>query len=212
MITYILFDLDDTLYATSAGMMHEVSARMSEYMITRLGFAPATVDAQRKDYWARYGTTLRGLYIERQIDPQAFLRFVHDVRVDTYLQADARLEAMLAQMPQRKAIFTNAPEDYAHEVLRVLGVERHFEAIFGINFIEYQSKPTQCAYDKVAAALPVPPNACLMIDDTARNLVPAKKMGMTTAWLTSTADRYGDDGHTSADYTLATIYDVAKIL
>lgn len=212
MIKYILFDLDDTLYSTSLGMMQEISQRMSEYMVTRLDIPRDDVDRQRKDYWARHGTTLRGLYIERQIDPQDFLAFVHDVDIQKYLQSDARLDAMLAQLPQTKSIFTNAPADYARRVLSALGVEKYFQNIFDINFFNYESKPNQLAYDRVVTALPVPANECLMIDDTARNLVPAKKLGMQTAWLRVTEDRYGNDGHAAADFVIASIYDVARLV
>jgi putative hydrolase of the HAD superfamily len=212
MIRYILFDLDDTLYSTSAGMMQEISERMSEYMVTRVGIPRHDVERQRKDYWARFGTTLRGLYIERQIDPQDFLNYVHAVSVEKYLQPDPRLAAMLAQLPQRKSIFTNAPADYARRVLGVLGVEKYFENIFDINFIAYESKPTPSAYDRVITALPVPAAVCLMIDDTARNLVPAKKLGMQTAWLRGTEGRYGTDGHENADFVIASVYEVAHIV
>src|SRR5512141_1516987 len=98
MIKHLLFDLDDTLYPTSAGMMQEISARMSEFMVEQVGIPRSDVERVRHDYWDRYGTTLRGLYIERHIDAQAFLDYVHNVRVESYLQPDARLDAMLAQM------------------------------------------------------------------------------------------------------------------
>lgn len=212
MINYILFDLDDTLYHTNSGMMQEISERMSEYMVTRLDVPRDDVDRQRKDYWARYGTTLRGLYIERQIDPHDFLDFVHDVNVAKYLAPDVRLQAMLERLPQTKSIFTNAPGEYARRVMCALGVEKHFVELFDIHFIEYASKPNQHAYDKVVAALPVAPAECLMIDDTARNLVPAKKLGMTTVWLTGTEDRHGVDGKESADFVIQSIYDVAGLL
>lgn len=212
MIKYILFDLDDTLYATSLGMMNEISQRMSEYMVTRLDIPRDDVDRQRKDYWARHGTTLRGLYVERHIDPQDFLSYVHDVSVESYLQPDPKLAAMLAQLPQAKSIFTNAPADYARRVMRALGVEKFFENIYDINFIGYESKPNQFAYDRVVAALPVPTHECLFIDDTARNLVPAKNLGMKTAWLHGTEERYGTNGHESADFVIASIYDVAGII
>jgi len=212
MINYLLFDLDDTLYPTSAGMMHEISERMNTFMIERVGIPAHDVQRQRRDYWDRYGTTLRGLYIERQIDPQAFLNFVHDVDVASYLRPDARLDALLAQLPQTKSVFTNAPADYARRVLAALGVARHFANIFDINFIEYQSKPTQFAYDKVLAALPVPPTECLMIDDTVRNLVPAKKMGLCTVWLASPTDWQQMGGDSSVDHTVQSVYDVAHVI
>jgi putative hydrolase of the HAD superfamily len=212
MIKYILFDLDDTLYPTSAGLMQGISERMSEYMVTRLGVPAGDIARQRRDYWERYGTTLRGLYIERHIDPQAFLNFVHDVDLTKYLCPDPRLDAMLARLPQQKAIFTNAPTNYAWQVLRMLGVEKHFVEIFDINFIAYKSKPTPSAYDKVVAALPVRAEACLMIDDTARNLVPAKRLGMTTVWLNGRADEQFAEGSDAADFVITTIYDVASVV
>ncbi len=212
MIKHILFDLDDTLYPASAGLMQEISQRMSEYMVTRLGVPADDVDRQRKDYWARYGTTLRGLYIERQIDAQAYLDFVHAVRVEKYLQPDSPLDAMLARLPQHKSVFTNSPAEYARRVLRALGVEKHFAAFFDINFLAYASKPNPSAYDRVLAALPARADECLMIDDTARNLAPAKKLGMTTVWLDGAGNRYGAEGREYADFVIATIYDVARIL
>jgi putative hydrolase of the HAD superfamily len=209
MIRYILFDLDDTLYPTSAGLMDDISQRMNEFMITRLDVPAHDVARQRKDYWERYGTTLRGLYIERHIDPQAFLNFVHDVNVAKYLGADARLDQMLAQIAQTKSVFTNAPADYARRVLDALGVAHHFAEIFDINFIEYQSKPTAFAYDKVVAALPVPPRACVMIDDTPRNLAPAQRLGMKTILLNRENHLTKPNG---VDAIAQTIYDVAQIV
>jgi putative hydrolase of the HAD superfamily len=179
-------------------------------MTTRLGVPADDVDRQRQDYWTRYGTTLRGLYIERHIDPQDFLDFVHDICIEKYLHPDARLDAMLAQLPQTKAIFTNAPADYARRVLRALGVEKHFVEIFDIHFIAYESKPTPSAYDKVIAALPARADECLIIDDTARNLVPAKELGMKTVWLDSGNNRHGAEGKESADFVIKTIYEVEK--
>ncbi len=212
MIKYILFDLDDTLYPTSAGLMHEISARMSEFMVAQVGIPTADVDRVRRDYWARYGTTLRGLYIERHIDAQAFLDYVHDVDLTKYLGPDARLDAMLAALSQPKSIFTNAPASYARRVLRALGVEKHFGTIFDINFIAYESKPTPSAYAKVAAALPVRAAATVMIDDTARNLVPAKELGMQTVWLDGNDNPRAVEGSESADFAIKSIYEVAGVL
>jgi putative hydrolase of the HAD superfamily len=212
MIRYILFDLDDTLYPTSAGMMQEISERMSEWMVSRLDVPVDDVDRQRQDYWARYGTTLRGLYVERHIDPQDFLNYVHDVRIEKYLRADPRLDTMLDQLPQIKAVFTNAPADYARRVLGALGIERHFATIFDINFIAFESKPASFAYEKLMAALPVPAKECLMIDDTSRNLVPAKKLGMKTVWLDGGNNRHGSEGKESADYIIQTVYDLAQVV
>ena len=212
MINYILFDLDDTLYPTSAGLMTEISQRMSEYMVARIGISPADVDRVRRDYWARYGTTLRGLYLERHIDAQAFLDYVHDIDIHKYLQSDARLDSALAALPHPKSIFTNASAKHAQNVLRALGVGQYFNEIFDINFIGYESKPAPAAYDRVAQALPVHAHECLMIDDTARNLVPAKALGMQTVWLDGNDNPRAAEGSEAADFVIKSIYDLVGVV
>lgn len=209
MIKHLLFDLDDTLYPTSSGMMQEISLRMSEFMVEKVGIPRSDVERVRHDYWDRYGTTLRGLYIERHIDAQAFLDFVHDVRVETYLKPDTRLATMLTQLPQVKQVFTNAPADYARRVLAALGIENYFERIFDINFLKYQSKPTPVAYSQVLAALGVSGTECLFVDDTARNLSPARALGMKTVLVKGSPHGLSNDG---ADAVIETIYDLPQTL
>ncbi len=211
MLKHILFDLDETLYPTSNGMMQEISVRMSEFMCKYVGIPVDQVEYVRRDYWERYGTTLRGLYIERHIDAQAFLDFVHDVSVEKYLQVDARLAAMLAELAHEKHVFTNAPANYARRVLHTLGVDQHFREIFDINFIGYESKPARSGYQKVLAALGAPPEECLMIDDSARNLAPAKTLGMRTVLLDGNPKSHGDE-RASADIIITSIYDIPNIL
>ncbi len=204
-IKYILFDLDDTLYATSAGLMQEISQRMNEYLITRIGIDPNDVARVRLDYWERYGTTLRGLYIEWHIDAQEFLDYVHDIPIAQFIEPDPELDEMLARLPARKFIFTNAPENHARRVLSALGIERHFERIFDINFIHYESKPTASAYERVLEALGAQGEECLMIDDSARNLAPARALGMRTVWL----DGKGvEEAHEAAETIFKGIYEL----
>ena len=76
MIKHLLFDLDDTLYSQSAGLMLEINERMNAYMVMHLGVPESEVTALRQHYWQEYGTTLRGLYLERHIEPQGFLDYV----------------------------------------------------------------------------------------------------------------------------------------
>lgn len=209
MIKHLLFDLDDTLYPASAGLMQEISVRMSEYLMTRMGIPAAEVDHVRQDYWSRYGTTLRGLYIERHIDAQEFLNFVHDIPISQFLQPDAKLAAMLAQLQHEKYIFTNSPADHVGRVLKALGIEKYFIRIFDINFIEYESKPTLSAYHKVLSALDVRGEECALIDDTARNLAPAQTLGMKTILVRGAPRNNGDF---AADIVIDTIYDLPPTL
>ncbi len=208
MIQHLLFDLDDTLYPQRAGLMREISEKMSDYMTTRVGIPAADVARVRQAYWEKFGTTLRGLYLVHHIDPQDFLDTVHNVPVEKYLQFDARLDALLAAMPRTKHIFTNAPADYARRVLDALGIARHFQNIFDINFIAYESKPHSGAYTRVLDALGARGDECAMIDDTARNLAAARELGMRTVWLRVDARAEVVSG---AEFEIDSIYELEQI-
>jgi putative hydrolase of the HAD superfamily len=209
MIKYLLFDLDDTLYPYTAGLMQEISRRMSEYLMTRVGIAAADVEHVRQDYWNRYGTTLRGLYLEQHIDPQDFLTFVHDIPVTQILKPDTKLGAMLAELLQEKCVFTNSPADHVRRVLNALAIENLFTRIFDINFIEYESKPSPAAYTRVLSALDARGEECVLIDDTSRNLVPAQTLGMKTILVRGNPRNNGDLG---ADAVIETIYEISETL
>ncbi len=211
MIRYLLFDLDETLYPFSTGLMQHINQRMNEFMVQNLGIPEQEVSAIRQAYWHKYGTTLRGLYVERHIDAQAFLDYVHDIPLGEYLRADERLDALLATLPQDKYIFTNAPADYAQRVLRILGIERHFQRIFDINFIAYESKPAVSAYNKVLSALNARGEECLMIDDAARNLAPARALGIQTVLLNGRGAQV-DEAQPGVDHTIAKIEELVDIL
>lgn len=179
-INYILFDLDETLYPKETGLMAVVSQRINDYMRLRLRIAASQVPELRKRYYRRYGTTSRGLYLHHHLDVHDYLVYVHDLPVEEYLSPDPLLDEVLDGIEAGKAVFTNSPRDYVQRVLRILGVERHFDRIFDIYFLEQINKPDKRAYLKVVEALETDGQDCLIVDDLARNLKPGKDLGMVT--------------------------------
>ncbi len=179
-INYILFDLDETLYPKETGLMAVVSQRINDYMRLRLGIPASQVPELRKRYYRRYGTTSRGLYLHHHLDVHDYLVYVHDLPVEEYLSPDPLLDEVLDGIEAEKAVFTNSPRDYVQRVLGVLGVERHFDRVFDIYFLEQINKPDRRAYLKVIEALETDGQDCLIVDDLARNLKPGKDLGMVT--------------------------------
>jgi putative hydrolase of the HAD superfamily len=109
MIRVLLFDLDETLYPPQAGVMSLFRARVLQFMRTRLNLSTEEAEALRRHYLHTYGTTLRGLQANfPEIDAEDFLHFVHAISLDEVLQANPELDAVLADLPQEKAVFTNA--------------------------------------------------------------------------------------------------------
>lgn len=179
-INYILFDLDETLYPKETGLMDVVNQRINEYMRLRLGIPASQVLELRERYYRRYGTTSRGLYRHHHLDVHDYLVYVHDLPVEEYLLPDPFLDEVLGSIEAEKAVFTNSPRDYVQRVLRALGVERHFDRIFDIYFLEQINKPDKRAYLKVIKALETDGQDCLIVDDLATNLKPGKELGMVT--------------------------------
>lgn len=176
----LLFDLDNTLYPPERELFGLIDVRINRFMIDQVGIPADAVDDLRREYWAAYGVTLQGLIRHYDIDPEAYLHYVHDVDVNTRLVPDPELREMLAALPQRKAVFTNGSVCHADRVMAALGIADQFESVYDIRVADYRPKPYPEPYRAVLAALGVSPERCTMIEDSRENLRTAKQLGMTT--------------------------------
>ncbi len=208
MIRTILFDLDDTLYPRGSGVMEQIRALILRYIETRLELSTEQADALRRHYFQTYGTTMRGLQINQQIDADEFLHFVHNIPLDRYLRPKPDLDIVLASLPQEKVVFTNASREHAAKVLELLGISRHFARVVDVRDVQYVSKPQPEAYQRICAILGVQPEECLIVEDNVRNLRPAKALGMTTVLI---LDGSGDADE-SVDYAIACVEEISAVL
>lgn len=88
-----------------------------------------------------------------------------------------------------------------------IGIEDIFSDIFDIESAEFNPKPDPESYHKLVRDLGVNPKKSIMVEDIARNLVPASDMGMKTVWI-PTGHRWSAEGagpqhidHTVPDLT-----------
>lgn len=177
-----IFDLDNTLYPASASLFPQIDARMGRYIERLLGVDAIEARRVQKDFYHSHGMTLPGLMANHGVDPHDFLEFVHDVDVDVVAPAPA-LADMIARLPGRKLVFTNADAPYATRVLARLGLSESFDAMHDIHALGYVPKPQAPAYAHLCKAHDIRPETALFVEDMARNLVPAKAIGMTTVWI-----------------------------
>jgi putative hydrolase of the HAD superfamily len=211
MIRHILFDLDDTLYPRHTGIMQQIRKQILSYLRERLNLSPEEAEALRRHYFQAYGTTMRGLQLNYQIDPEEFLRHVHDIPLRQFIGVNARLDSVLACIRQTKVVFTNASREHAESVLDLLGIRRHFERIIDIRDVDYESKPQPAAYQRVCKLLDTDPKECVMVDDNTRNLGPAKALGMTTVLVLDSSDERPDDGD-EVDYVISGIEEIGEVI
>ena len=194
-----IFDLDNTLYPASANLFAHVDRRMTAFIGDLLGVDPIEARRVQKAYFLGHGTTLSGLMAEHDVDPHAFLSYVHDIEMDA-LQADAPLAAALAKLPGRKIVFTNGDAPYALKVLDRLGLGGSFEAVHDIHAMDLRPKPDPQAYAGLCAAFGIEPTRALFVEDMARNLRPAKAIGMTTVWVDNGSEQDHDTDRSFIDH------------
>ncbi len=186
MFRFLIFDLDETLYPRQAGLMQEIGVRINRYLTENLHLPQDQANELRKRYYNQHGTALRGLVVERpDVDPEDYLHFVHDIRLADYIRPDPALAEMLRSIPLTKVIFTNATVEHAQNVLNILGVADQFADIIDVRRVAYVSKPNTEAYARLLNILQAHGDECILIEDSARNLLPGKVLGMTTILVDS---------------------------
>src|SRR6476620_6603536 len=122
-ISAVLFDLDNTIYPASSGVMKGVDVRITDYIQNLLSIDLEQAQELRRHYYVTYGTTLNGLQRHYSVDTEDYLTYVHDLALETFLASDAELDHLLSELAATKVIFTNSPTEYARRVLRILGIE-----------------------------------------------------------------------------------------
>lgn len=163
---YLVFDLDETLYPTSCGLMQEVSRRMTAFVREHLGVAEEEAARIRRRLRLKHGTTLTGLMREYGLGvAEEYLFYTHDVPLERYLRPDPELARALVSIRQGKSVLTNSPSEHAEKVLRLLGVREQFEHIFDLRFNQLVGKPDAEVYDRVLGVLGRTPGEVLLIDN-----------------------------------------------
>jgi putative hydrolase of the HAD superfamily len=175
------FDLDETLYPSSSGLWLEIRNRINAYMHEKMNFSWEEIETVREKYFREYGTTLRGLQANHQVDMDEYLDFVHNVPLEPHLQPDPLLRAALEGIPARKFIFTNADAAHAARVTRALGLDGLFDGVIDVHVIAPYCKPMPESFELAlkAAGSPEPRN-CVLLDDQGRITRAARALGMYT--------------------------------
>ena len=179
-ITHLLIDLDETIYPSSNEIWPLFRARLDTYLREQMGFPPEQVNSIRDRLFYTYGSTLRGLQIEFDVDTEDYLDYVHDADdVENYLSPDPELRAVLAAYPQPKIIFTNASREHAQRILEHLQLADLFCQIIDIRDVAPYCKPQLEAFQVALQLIGNPdPKRCLFADDTLANLQTALDLGM----------------------------------
>jgi putative hydrolase of the HAD superfamily len=196
-----IFDLDNTLYPASANLFSQIDVKMGAYIQNLLGVDQPEAHRIQKQLFHSHGMTLPGLMANHGVDPHHFLASVHDVDVDV-VTPHPELADLIARLPGRKFVFTNADAPYAERVLARLGLSQSFDALHDIHALDYVPKPQAPAYASMCTSHGIDPTRAVFVEDMARNLVPAKAIGMTTVWIDNGSEQGPGAGQDHIDYII----------
>ena len=174
-----VFDLDNTLYPHHLNLWQQVDVRIRDFVAAWLKVSPEEAFRIQKDYYRRYGTTMRGMMLEHGVHADDYLAYVHEID-HSPLEPNPAMGDAIAALPGRKLILTNGSVAHAGKVLARLGISHHFEAVFDIIAAELEPKPAPQTYHRFLQRHGVDPLRAAMFEDLARNLAVPHQLGMTT--------------------------------
>jgi len=204
-IDHWIFDLDNTLYPASAKLFDQIDVKMGDYIVRLLNVDRVEARRIQKQFFHSHGTTLSGLMEAYDIEPGHFLDYVHDIDLEV-IEEDRALVKSIGALPGRKFVFTNGEASYARRVLDRLGLGASFEAIHDIVACDYVPKPEPVSYEAMCRTFEIEPDRALFVEDMARNLKPAKAMGMVTVWVNNGSESGSHEMESQyIDYEIAAV-------
>ncbi|MGE5640424.1 MAG: pyrimidine 5'-nucleotidase [Clostridia bacterium] len=185
-----IFDLDNTLHDARPSIFPSMHEQINDYLKRHFGVDDAGADSMRRNFWARYGTTMNGLMRHHGTDPRQFLRETHvfPELADRVIHENA-LRHALERLGGTKLIFSNAPRHYVEEVLRGIGLARYFDAVYTIEDARFRGKPALHGFHVLLRKHKLDPHRCAFVDDMPENLRTAHRLGMSTVWVSAAQRR-----------------------
>ena len=180
-----IFDLDNTMYDINLGLFKKISNRITDFIMSKYSLDIDQAKKIQKEYYLKYGLTLRGLIVEKKLEPDEFLDYVHDVE-HPELKKNDQLISKIRILEGKKIIFTNATSKHAKKILKILELEDDFDQIIDIKDLDYIPKPDKRSYKKLLECLNLNKenlDKTIFFEDTVKNLIPAKELGITTVWM-----------------------------
>ena len=185
----LLIDLDNTVYPEDSKIFSQIDFRMKSFISLHLNLSFDEAYDLQKKYFLKHGTTLRGLMMYHNINPNEFLKYVHDIDLGC-IKENQDLKKRLQNYKGKKIIFTNGTLEHAQNVLKRMRLDKYIDFIFDIVDAAFIPKPNIITYEKVISKYDLDIKRTVMIDDIPNNLKTAKKLGIKTSLISKNKDAY----------------------
>jgi len=175
---FVLFDLDNTLYPASAGVLPEMNRRIGRFVADFFDVPMDEAERLRRIRPDRYGTTLQWLRICHGLtDPEPFIDAVHPADMAAFVEPDPELRDFLGRLAADFVLFTNSPREHAERTLDALDLADLFPRIWDLRRLGYRGKPHRCAYERVLGDLGLRPQDAILVDDSPANIAGFRNLG-----------------------------------
>ncbi len=178
----LLIDLDNTVYPEDSNIFAQIDLKMKSFIAENLNVSLDEAFKIQKKYFVDNGTTLRGLMLYHNVQPEKFLNYVHEIDLSN-IKKNKELSDELKKYNGKKIIFTNGSDKHAKKVLKKIGLYKTIDHIFDIIKADYIPKPDISTYQKVIKEYSLDPRKTIMIDDLPNNLKTAKGLGIKTVLI-----------------------------
>ena len=210
MVKHLLFDLDNTLYTSSAAISNAISERMIAYVAMVTGLSHEDARQMRSERLPHFSTTLEWLQNDYGFrDPNAYFAFVHPESEVKEVDFDPNLRPFLQSLGLTLSILTNAPAIHAERLLRFFKVDDLFHGVYDVVSNGFHGKPHESAYRNALAGSGFTLEETAFLDDQPKYVAGYRRIGGLAILVNddpAEIARVPDAPH------IATVYDLPKIL
>ncbi len=168
----LLFDVDNTLYRHNRYVYSQVDAlisRLAEHRQEPLERTRALVTRTREQITARTGRkpSLGNIFVALGVPISTSVAWRKELmHPEQFLAPDHALQELLDRLSERFRLgaITNNPEEVGRRTLAVLGVERCFHVLVGLD-TTMQSKPSWAPFEAALEALETEPTRTIVVGD-----------------------------------------------
>jgi putative hydrolase of the HAD superfamily len=177
-LPFIFFDLDNTLYPASSGVLQEMNRRIGLFCAEYFGIDEDEANMMRKGKHRIFGTTLQWLRVcHGLLDPEPYIQAIHPVNMEDFVEPNPHLRSFISNLPQDYVLLTNSPMEHAQRTLNALGLADLFPRIWDLRRMGYRGKPRREAYEMVLGDLGLRAAETLLVDDNHANLKGFEALG-----------------------------------
>jgi putative hydrolase of the HAD superfamily/pyrimidine and pyridine-specific 5'-nucleotidase len=183
----VFFDCDDCLYQNNWATADKITAGIAQYTKDHLRL-PEGVTTYA--LYKKHGTSAKGLLVEGYLDEKGVKEFLYQAHLIDYcdIKEDLALRQIVNSVKKPRWVFTAAPKEHAERCLARVGIPAElFLGIIDCHACNLQTKHSPASF-RVAMEIAgvTDPGACLLCDDSVKNIEAAKRMGWRTVLVGKT--------------------------